>query len=89
VNQPSSNTRETARDAVTDVLAQVAPGTDPSALAPDADLRLELDLDSMDFLAFVVGLDQRLGVAVPEEDYPQLTTVGSAVDYLVARLPVA
>lgn len=77
--QPTDRSAD-VRAAVDDVLAQVAPGTDPGALAPDADLRLELDLDSMDFLSFVVALDQRLGVTVPEEDYPQLTTAGSAVD---------
>ncbi len=79
-------TQTAARAAITDLLARIAPGSDLDAVPPDADLRAELDLDSMDFLAFVVGLDDRLGVAVPEEDYPAMTTMRGGVEYLSARL---
>ncbi len=84
-----TKTQATARIAITELLGRIAPGSDLTTIAPDADLRTELDLDSMDFLAFVVGLDDRLGVAVPEEDYPSMTTLQGAVDYLVARLDVS
>lgn len=79
-------TQTTARAAITELLARIAPGSDLDAVAPDADLRAELDLDSMDFLAFVVGLDDRVGVAVPEEDYPALTTMRGAVEYVSSHL---
>ncbi|MGN6302420.1 MAG: acyl carrier protein [Angustibacter sp.] len=78
---------ERARAAITELLARISPGNDLAAIPPDADLRAELDLDSMDFLGFVVGLDDKVGVAVPEEDYPQLTTMRGAVDYVASRLP--
>ena len=52
-------------------LAVIAPETDFDSLAPDADLRDELDLDSMDFLNFVTGVYERTGIEVPERDYPQ------------------
>ncbi len=67
-------------------LAQVAPEADLAALGPDADLRLELDLDSMDFLNFVVGIDERTGIDIPERDYPQLSTLNRCVEYLTARI---
>lgn len=79
-------TQTSARAAIIELLARIAPGSDLDAVAPDADLRAELDLDSMDFLSFVVGLDERLGVAVPEEDYPRMFTMQGAVDYVSARL---
>jgi acyl carrier protein len=41
------------------VLDGVAPGADISGLAPDEDLRWALDLDSLDFLTFVVEIDNR------------------------------
>lgn len=78
--------RARARAAVAELLARIAPGSDLDAVPPDADLRAELDLDSMDFLALVVGLESRLGVVVPEEDYPAMTTMSGALDYLGARL---
>ncbi len=82
----TDQTRATARAAIIELLDRIAPGSDLDGIDPDADLRAELDLDSMDFLAFVVGLDDRLGVTVPEEDYPFMTTMGGAVEYVSARL---
>jgi acyl carrier protein len=66
-------------------LAAIAPEADYEALDDGASLRDELDLDSMDFLNFVQGLHDRLGVDVPERDYPRLVTLGSTVDYLTSR----
>lgn len=86
MTQPMERTRTRARTAVVDLLSRIAPGTDLDAVPPDADLRVELDLDSMDFLAFVVGLHGSVGVTVPEEDYPAMTTMAGALDYLVPRM---
>ena len=67
---------------ILDILADIAPEADTGALAGDADLREELDLDSMDFLNFVVALHDRAGIDVPEADYPQLFTLDGAIAYL-------
>ncbi|MCC6522689.1 MAG: acyl carrier protein [Polyangiaceae bacterium] len=71
--------------AVKAALARVAPEADLDALGPEVPLRDELDLDSMDFLAFVAELHTRTGVAVPEADYGKLGTLAAAVAYLGAR----
>ena len=57
-------------DVVLATLAQVVPEADLASLGPDAELRVEFDIDSMDFLNFVVGIDERTGVDIPERDYP-------------------
>jgi len=44
-----------------------------------------LDLDSMDFLNFMIGLHERTGIEIPELDYPQLATVERCAAYLVAH----
>jgi len=75
-----------ARSAVIASLAAIAPETDFENLDPDADLRDELDLDSMDFLNFVIGLHDRMGIEVPERDYPQLLTLDMCVRYLDTAL---
>ena len=64
------------------ILATIAPDTDTSALAADADLREELDIDSMDFLNFVIALNKRYGVEIPELDYPKLATLTECASYL-------
>ena len=58
-----------------EVLSGIAPEADLSALAEDEDLREALDLDSMDFLNFVTGLQQRSGVGIPDADAPRLATL--------------
>lgn len=73
------------RDVVVAVLRRIAPEVDPTSLGPDIHLRDDLDLDSMDFLNFVLGLHERLGVEVPEADYPQLYTLHGATAYLASR----
>jgi acyl carrier protein len=80
-------TRDEIRNAVIQALTSIAPEIDPQDLQADTVLRQELDLDSMDFLNFVIGLHETLGVDVPEQDYPQLTTLNRAVNYLATRLP--
>jgi acyl carrier protein len=79
-------TREEIRVAVVSALTSVAPEIDPQTLRPDDVFRQEFDLDSMDFLNFVIGLHGSLGVDIPEADYGKLATVNAAVDYLESRL---
>ena len=40
---------------------------------------------AMDFLRFVIALNQQFGIDVPEADYQKLATLASAVDYVAAR----
>ncbi len=73
------------RSVFADVLAGIAPEVDFDALDPEDDLQRQADLDSMDFLALLEGLGERLGVDIPEADYGKLSTPSSAVGYLAAR----
>jgi acyl carrier protein len=77
--------RQDVQGAVFRALSSVAPEADPLTLDPKKPIREELDIDSMDFLNFVVALHSALGIDVPERDYAKLATVESCVDYLVGR----
>jgi acyl carrier protein len=79
-------TREEIKILVVSELSRIAPETDPSALSETADLREELDIDSMDFLNFITALHARLGTPIPEADYAKLFTIGGAITYLLAKL---
>ena len=74
------------RAAVIAELGNIAPETDAATIDPAADLREELDIDSLDFLNFIAALHKKLGVNVPESDYPKLLAVNGAVAYLAAKL---
>jgi acyl carrier protein len=67
---------------ICDALGAIAPEADLSAVAGDEDLREALDLDSMDFLNFVIALHERTGVDIPEADYPRLRTLDGIIAYL-------
>jgi acyl carrier protein len=71
---------------VMQALTSVAPEADAATIRSDGLLRDQVDLDSMDFLRFIVELHKVTGVEVPEADYPRLDTVSHARDYLAARL---
>jgi acyl carrier protein len=79
-------TRDDIRNAVVQALTSVAPEIDPQSLQADSAFRQEFDLDSMDFLNFVIALHGRLGIDVPESDYARLATLNGAIDYLAGRL---
>lgn len=74
------------RDAVCGILAGIAPEADLSRLPPDANLRRELDLDSIDFQNFVIRLCRELKVDVPDRDTSKLTTLAGCVEYLVPHM---
>ncbi len=67
-------------------LGNIAPEIDMNSVDPSADLREALDIDSMDFLNFIIAIHQRLSVNIPEIDYPKLMTLDGAVSYLNAKL---
>jgi acyl carrier protein len=77
------------RRVVLEELSNIAPETDPSGIDPGTDLREALDIDSMDFLNFITALHKRLGVPIPEADYPKLFTIDDAAGYLALKLPAA
>jgi acyl carrier protein len=77
-----SMTTEQLRAAIIRALQSVAPEIDAATLESDVPIREQVDLDSMDFLNFVIAVSEDLGVDIPEIDYPKLATLNSFVEYL-------
>lgn len=70
------------REAVLDILSNIAPDEDLSQLKDDVPFREQLELDSMDFLDIVMELRKRYRVQIPEDDYMELRCMDSTVAYL-------
>lgn len=79
-------TGDEIRKAVIDILSDIAPDEDLSGLKEDVPFREQLELDSMDFLDIVMELRKRYRIQIPEEDYPQLASMKSTVEYLEPRM---
>lgn len=79
--------REALGLTVLSLLRSIAPELEPAALEPDRPLRNQVDLDSMDWLNFLVSLHERLGVSIPESDYARLVSLNDVLDYLQQGAP--
>lgn len=69
---------------VMSLLRAIAPELEPDTLNPARPLRSQVDLDSMDWLNFLVSLHERFGVTIPEADYARLVSFNDVLDYLMA-----
>jgi acyl carrier protein len=74
------------RKVVQEELNNIAPEVDIATVEPSADLREAIDIDSMDFLNFITAIHHRLGIDIPEIDYPKLVTLAGMAAYLEAKL---
>lgn len=63
-------------------IARIAPDIDPSTIGEDDHIQDDLELDSMDVLNLVSALHEKLGIDIPERDYPRIATTRQAVAYL-------
>ena len=63
------------------VLSSVS-GVDPADVTPEKSFTGDLGVDSMTMLEAVVALEDRLGLLIADDDWPQLSTVGDLVSYL-------
>lgn len=79
-------TRQEIQSVIFGLLKKTAPDTDPKNLKPDENIREALNIDSFDALQFLVALNEKLGIDVPEEDYGRTTTLSSLTNYLEERM---
>jgi acyl carrier protein len=79
-------THDEIRKVVLEELGRIAPDVEIQEIDPTADLREEVDIDSMDFLNLIIALHKRLGVEIPDADQAQLITINGAVDFLSKSL---
>lgn len=78
-------TPDEARKMIELALQEIAPGPAFDELKADDDLRERLELDSLDFLNFVETLSDRSDRRIDEDDYPELATIQTAVEFLSTR----
>ncbi|MBU6431968.1 MAG: acyl carrier protein [Nitrospirae bacterium] len=75
-------TSDEIRQTVLRLLGEVAPEADLTALKPGVGFRDQLDIDSMDFLNFVILIHKTFGLEIPEADYPKYATLNGCVEQL-------
>ncbi len=79
-------TRDEIKDVILEIIEDIDEDAEFDSLDADKPLRDQLDLDSMDFLDIVMELRKRYKLQIPEDDYPELATLTSCVNYLEPKL---
>jgi acyl carrier protein len=67
------------------LLKRIAPDSAPEQLKPDDNIRRTLGIDSFDYLQFIIGLDEALGIQTSEEEYGKIETLTSLLDYIAKK----
>lgn len=75
------------RKVIFSTLKKIAPDTTPEQLGPDDNIRTTLGIDSFDYLQFIIGLDETLGVQTPEEDYGKIESMRALLNYIANKKP--
>ena len=78
---------EEIKEIVFQLLKKIAPDTEPSALQPGENIRETLNIDSFDSLQFIVALNERTGIEIPEEDYGKIVTLQALTAYIKNKTP--
>jgi acyl carrier protein len=81
-----STDRETLAGEILAQLRSIAPEVESGDIERGVPLRHQVDLDSMDWLNFLVALNDRFRVQIPEADYAKLVTLDDVIDYVRARI---
>ncbi|GAB1721301.1 MAG: acyl carrier protein [Nitrospira sp. CR1.1] len=72
------------REQILRLLGEIAPEADLASINPEVSFRDQLDLDSMDFLNFVVAIHKAFHLEIPETDYPKYMTLNGCLAQLSA-----
>lgn len=78
--------RDELKRAIVQTLATIAPEIEADSLQSGKPLREQADLDSADWLNFLVALHARIGIDIPDADAARLTTLDKLVDYCALKL---
>jgi acyl carrier protein len=74
-----------------DVLAKIRDilvdqlGVEPDAVTMEASFQDDLDADSLDLVELIMELEDQFGIKISDEEAEKITTVGEAVEFIVAR----
>jgi acyl carrier protein len=82
-------TESEIRQIVHQALSNIAPEVDVASLDPGKELPDQIDIDSVDFLNFVIGLHKELNIDIPDADVAKLVTLNGCVTYLSAKMKQA
>jgi acyl carrier protein len=71
------------REKVLNLLGEIAPEIELGNIDPKVNFREQIDINSMDYLNFVIALDEEFDVRIPESEYTKFTSLEFCVRELM------
>ncbi|MEQ9337479.1 MAG: acyl carrier protein [Miltoncostaeaceae bacterium] len=60
-------------------------GVDPGEVSETSSFREDLNADSLDLVELIMEMEDRFQTKIPDEEAEKITTVGEAVDFILAN----
>ena len=60
-------------------------GVEPDEVREEASFQEDLNADSLDLVELIMEMEDRFKLKIPDEDAEKISTVGDAVDYVIAH----
>ena len=79
-------TKEDIKQKIIEQIYEIAPEHEGEDIPENKNIQRSLEIDSFDFLSLLTGLNEELGVEVPESDYGEVDTLEHMTDYFAKRL---
>ncbi|WP_367754205.1 acyl carrier protein [Flavobacterium sp. WC2430] len=79
------NEQEIKKTIIT-LLKNIAPDTDPDELKENDNIQEILSIDSFDWLQFIVALNKKLGIEIPEQDYGEVAHLRDLLFYVTKKM---
>jgi acyl carrier protein len=70
------------------MLKEISPDTEPTNLKEVENIQETLNIDSYDALQFIVALDEKLGVEIPEQDYGKVKSIKDLISYIKTKIKI-
>jgi acyl carrier protein len=61
-------------------------GVDSDEVREDASFQEDLNADSLDLVELIMEMEDRFQLKIPDEEAEKISTVGEAVDYVMAHV---
>ncbi|WP_106848265.1 acyl carrier protein [Blastococcus sp. Marseille-P5729] len=74
-------TTQEIQDGLAEILEEVA-GVMPEDVAPEKSFTDDLDVDSLSMVEIATAVEDKWGVAIPDEELANIKTVGDAITFI-------
>ena len=61
-------------------------GVKPEEVKPTASFKDDLGADSLDAVEFIMALEEKFGIEIPDEDAESMQTVDDAIKYVESKM---